>query len=284
VRPVGTETLGTRTEVKNLNSFRALERAVDYEITRQIGVLEAGGQVVQETVGWDEARQLTFSQRSKEEAHDYRYFPEPDLPPLVLEESFIATVRASLTELPYPRFRRFVTQYGLSEYDADVLTTERAIADYFEQTLASIPEISPKTVANWITGDLFGLMNETGKTIGDAPTPARMGELLRLLETGSINPLTAKRVLAEMIATGRPAEEIINSQGLRQISDTDVIAELVKTVLAENSSEVASYFAGKQTVFNWLFGQIMRRAEGKTNPQLVREILTQKLRELQADF
>ncbi len=276
VRPVGTETLGTRTEVKNLNSFRALERAVDFEIKRQINVLESGGRVVQETVGWDEARQITFSQRSKEEAHDYRYFPEPDLPPLVLEESFIATVRASLPELPYPRFRRFVTQYGLSEYDADVLTTERATADYYEQVLAAAPDVSPKTIANWITGDVFATLNEGGKTLADMP-PARLGGLLRLVGSGSINQTTAKRVLAEMFVSGHFAEDIVKTQGLGQISDLELIAGLVDEVLAANSDQVISYRAGKEGVFNWLFGQIMRRAGGKANPQVVQTILREHL-------
>ncbi|GAB4579858.1 MAG: Asp-tRNA(Asn)/Glu-tRNA(Gln) amidotransferase subunit GatB [Anaerolineales bacterium] len=277
VRPVGTETFGTRTEVKNLNSFRALERAVEYEINRQIGLLEAGGQVVQETVGWDEARQMTFSQRSKEEAHDYRYFPEPDLPPLVLEESFIESVRASLPELPYPRFRRFITQYGLSEYDADVLTAERATADYYEQVIAAAPDVSPKTIANWITGDLFALLNETGKKLADAPTPARLGELLHLLGTGSINQTTAKRVLAEMFASGREAGEIVKAQGLGQISDTEFIAGLVGEVLTAYPDQIESFRAGKENVFNWLFGQIMRRAGGKANPQMVQALLREKL-------
>jgi len=277
VRPVGTETLGTRTEVKNLNSFRALERAVEYEINRQIAILEAGAKIVQETVGWDEARQMTFSQRSKEEAHDYRYFPEPDLPPLVLEESWIETVRASLPELPYPRFLRFIAQYGLSEYDADVLTTERATADYYEQTIAVTPDISPKTIANWITGDLFGLLNETGKTIGEAPTPTGLGELLHLLNAGSINQTTAKRVLTKMFATGQAAGEMVSAQGLGQISDTEFIVGLVNEVLAANPDQVERYRAGKQTVFNWLFGQIMRRAGGKANPQVVQTLLREHL-------
>ncbi|MCB9135342.1 MAG: Asp-tRNA(Asn)/Glu-tRNA(Gln) amidotransferase subunit GatB [Anaerolineales bacterium] len=277
VRPVGTETLGTRTEVKNLNSFRALERAVDYEITRQISVLDAGGKIVQETVGWDEAQQITFSQRSKEEAHDYRYFPEPDLPPLVLEETYIAAVRAALPELPYPRFRRFIAQYNLSEYDADVLTTERATADYYEQVLAAAPDMSPKTVANWITGDLFALLNEAGKTIENSMPPARLGELLELLGKGSINQTIAKRVLTEMFATGQSAAEIVKAQGLGQISDTSFIEGLINEVLAANPEQVESFRAGKETVFNYLFGQTMRRAGGKANPQVVQTLLRTKL-------
>ena len=278
VRPVGSESLGTRTEVKNLNSFRALERAVEYEIDRQIAVLESGRKVVQETVGWDEARQVTVSQRSKEEAHDYRYFPEPDLPPLVLEDSWIDPIRAGLPELPYPRFRRFIEQYNLSEYDADVLTVDRTTADYFEQTILSTPEVPPKMVANWITGDLFALFNEAGKTIGEThPTPAGLGELLRLLGEGSINQTTAKRVLSEMFASGSSAREIVTAQGLGQISDTDYIAEFVKDVLAVNSDQVESYRRGKASVFNWLFGQVMRRAGGKANPQVVQTLLRESL-------
>ena len=277
VRLVGADALGIRTEVKNLNSFRAVERAVEYEIKRQIAILESGLKVVQETVGWDEARQVTVSQRGKEEAHDYRYFPEPDLPPLVLEESWIDSIRAGLPELPYPRFRRFIKQYNLSEYDADVLTAERGTADYFEQAVLSAPEVSPKMIANWITGDLFALLNETGKTLENAPSPTRLGELLRLLGDDSINQTTAKRVLAEMFATGNSAREIFNAQGLGQISDADYIAEFVKDVLAANSDQVESYRRGKASVFNWLFGQVMRRAGGKANPQVVQTLLRESL-------
>lgn len=274
----GSAALGTRTEVKNLNSFRALERAVEYEINRQIAILQAGGQIVQETVGWDEARQATFPQRAKEEAHDYRYFPEPDLPPLVIEDSWLQTVRKALPELPHARFQRFLHQYDLNAYDADLLTSERPIADYFEQTVAAAPSVSPKTIANWITGELFALLNESERPIYESPlTPPALGELLRLLDAGAINPQTAKHILAEMFATGQSAPQIIAAQGLQQISDADYLAELVDRVLESHPDQVSRYLEGKQTVFNWLLGQVMQRAGGRANPQIARQILKTRL-------
>jgi aspartyl-tRNA(Asn)/glutamyl-tRNA(Gln) amidotransferase subunit B len=282
IRPVGISLLGTRTEVKNLNSFRALERAVEYEINRQIEILESGGEVMQETVGWDETQQVTVSQRSKEEAHDYRYFPDPDLPPLVVEQDWVDSIRANLPERPYDRFKRFILQYGLREYDADVLTADRATADYFENTLAAAVDISPKTAANWIIGDLFGLLNEAGKMIGEThPTPAELGNLLQMIGNGSLTPTSAKRVLSEMFISGKSPEEIVNVRGLRQILDKDFINQLVDEVLAQNADQVEIFLAGKETVFNWLFGQVMRRADGRANPEVLRELLTQRLREPQ---
>ncbi len=275
VRPVGTDTLGTRTEVKNLNSFRTLERAVDYEIQRQTALLASGGTIAQETVGWDEARQATFPQRGKEEAHDYRYFPEPDLPPLVLAPAWIEEIRASLPELPHARARRFRAQYQLNEYDADVLTAEQTVADYFEQTLAHGAD--PKTTANWITGELFGLLSRGGVTLEGVRVPPRnLAALLRLLEGGAINPAAAKRVLAEMFETGAAPGEIIAARGLAQISDEAIIAEAVQAVIDANPAEVQAYLDGKEAVANWLFGQVMRR-EGRLNPQLVRAALLARL-------
>ncbi|MFQ5616937.1 MAG: Asp-tRNA(Asn)/Glu-tRNA(Gln) amidotransferase subunit GatB [Anaerolineales bacterium] len=281
VRPVGSDQLGTRAEVKNLNSFRALERAVEHEIDRQIEILCAGGRVVQETVGWDESQQTTLPQRSKEEAHDYRYFPEPDLPPLVVEAPWIEAVRATLPELPHPRFHRFVDQYGLSKYDAGVLVTEKVIADYFEQTVKAAPGIDPKTITNWITGELFGLLNQAGLHIGEASlTPAGLGELLRMVQRGEINNNTAKKVLAEALKTGALPESVVESRGLKQISDTPFITGLVQGVLADHPEQVQTYLDGKEAVANWLFGQVMRRARGRANPQVVRGALETRLAKL----
>lgn len=278
VRPIGCQGLGTRSEIKNLNSFRALERSVAYEIQRQIELLERGEQVIQETRGWDESQGMTVSQRSKEEAHDYRYFPEPDLPPLVIEDEWIERIRASLPELPAAKFRRFREQYGLSDYDAGVLITERSIADYFEETLRAAADLAPKIVANWITGDLFGLVNQAGEEAGAwRIRPKALAALVEMVARGEINQSTAKSVLSEMFFTGKPAEEIVMQRGLRQISDAEFIAELVKRTLSENPAQVATYLGGKETVARWLFGQVMRAAQGQANPKVVQQELERQL-------
>ncbi|HEX7976254.1 MAG TPA: Asp-tRNA(Asn)/Glu-tRNA(Gln) amidotransferase subunit GatB, partial [Anaerolineales bacterium] len=278
IRPFGSTELGTRTEVKNLNSFRALERAVDYEILRQSELLRQGRRVVQETLGWDEARGATFSQRSKEEAHDYRYFPEPDLPPLVVDPEWVAEIRNTLPELPAARFHRFQARYGLNAYDAGVLTAERAVADYFEQTVAAAPSATPKTAANWITGDLFGLLNQAGLDIqAGRVTPQALAGLIDLVVKGEINQSTAKAVLGEMFASGEPAAEIVERGGLRQVSDSQAVSELVKRVLAENPEQVAAYLSGKDNLSRWLFGQVMRLAQGKANPQILQHELNAQL-------
>ncbi|MFZ5808445.1 MAG: Asp-tRNA(Asn)/Glu-tRNA(Gln) amidotransferase subunit GatB [Chloroflexota bacterium] len=281
VRKAGSHNLGTRTEIKNLNSFRALERAVAYEIERQIEVLEQGGQVEQETRGWDESEGITVPQRSKEEAHDYRYFPEPDLPPLVVSEEWVAQIRRSLPELPIQRRRRFQEQYGLSAYDAEVLTDERTVAEYFEEAVRRAGEISPKIIANWVSGELFGLMNQAGSEFDPQRLPAeRLVELLTLLQKGVINQMTAKSVLAEMFGTGKRAEEVIRAGGLEQVSDHQQIAEWVRQVCDENPAQVSAYLKGKETIAQWLFGQVMRRAGGKANPQVVRQVLADYLRQV----
>jgi aspartyl-tRNA(Asn)/glutamyl-tRNA(Gln) amidotransferase subunit B len=278
VRPAGTEPLGTKVEIKNLNSFRALERGVACEITRHIEVLEAGGTVIQETVGWDEAAQATFSQRTKEDAHDYRYFPEPDLPPLVVDDAWIDSVRASLPELPLARYRRFVSQYGLPLADAALLAEEKATGDYFERVVESGPAPA-RVAANWILGELFAHLNESSRGIDTCPvSPEALAELLGMVNSGQINQSTGKAVLAEMFAGGKSAKVIVAAGGLGQVSDTGLIAGVVAEVLVENPAEVASYKAGKFTVENFLFGQVMKKAEGKANPQVVREELKKALK------
>ncbi len=276
VRPVGSETLGTRVEIKNLNSFRALEESVAYEIRRQIAVLEAGGVVEQQTLGWDEARRRTVPQRSKEEAHDYRYFPEPDLPPLQVDPAWLARVRADLPELPHARFRRLREQYGLSAYDAEVLTAERAVADYFEAVVqrAQAQGVAVKTVVNWVTGELFALLNRHGRAATDIPVPAEhLADLLGLMQRGALNKQAGQKVLAAMFTQGGTPQAIMDALGLRQVSDSDQIATWVDEVLDAHPAEVQKYLAGKETVLNWLFGQVMRRARGRANPQVVREAL-----------
>ena len=279
VRPKGSERLGTRTEIKNLNSFRALERAVTREIERQIALMERGEKVVQQTLGWDEANQRLFAQRSKEEAHDYRYFPEPDLPPLVIEDAWLAAVREALPELPRAKRQRFMEQYGLPPKVAQVLTQERPVADFFEQTVAAVGDaVPPKSVANWVTGEMFALWNATGRSAEDSPVgPKALAELLGFVGRGEINQNTAKQVLAEMAQSGQSAQVIIEARGLRQVSDEAQIAQWVEEVLAEFPKEVETYLNGKEGVANFLFGQVMRKARGKANPQVVRQILMKRL-------
>jgi len=283
VRPVGATELRTRTELKNLNSFRALERATAYEIERQIRLWEGGGEVVQETRGWDEARGETVGQRGKEHAHDYRYFPEPDLPPLVFSSDWIERVRAALPELPAAKRERFQAEYGLSRYDAAVLTEERAIADYFERAVGqqSAASRQPKSIANWMTGELFRLMNESGLDIEHVKVqPAQLAALAEMVTSGMINTNTAKAVFAEMFATGRDAPAIVAEKGWAQVSDSAAVEQAVADVLAANPEQVATYLGGKATVEQWLFGQVMKGLKGRGNPQIIRRVLTSKLEAL----
>lgn len=281
VRPAGSREFGTRTEIKNLNSFRALERAVAYEIQRQSELRKADQPVRQVTLGWDDVREVTFVQRVKEGEDDYRYFPEPDLPPLVLDPVWIEQVRAALPELPEVKYRRFQSQYDLGGYDAGVLTDDQAIADYFEQAVAAAAGSVPKVIANWITGDLFALLNQAGESISAGRVrPADMAALIQMVRRGEINQGTAKAVLAEMYASGRPAEAIVAEGGLRQISDPGQIAGLVERVLTENPQQVAAYLDGKETIVRWLFGQVMRLGQGQANPQVVQQELNRQLRRL----
>ena len=279
VRQKGTIELGTRTEVKNLNSFRALERSIEYEIERQSKIIKAGGTVEQETLGWNEARGETYSQRSKEDAHDYRYFPEPDLPPLVVENRWIEAIRKDLPELPRVRHLRFIKDYGLKEYDAARLTEEKEVADYFESAVKSLPSNIPaKIVANWLLGDLFSLMNQANITVNQLKVrPEALAEWVKIASDGEINQSSAKEVLTEMFASGKSAAEIVEARGLKQVSDESLISNLVIETLAENPKEVQSYKAGKVGVANFLFGQVMKKAAGKANPQVVRAELDKQL-------
>jgi aspartyl-tRNA(Asn)/glutamyl-tRNA(Gln) amidotransferase subunit B len=281
VRTKGTQALNTRVEIKNLNSFRALERATAFEIERQSKILATGGKVEQETLGWDEAKESTYPQRSKEDAHDYRYFPEPDLPPLVIDEAWLEQIRAALPELPRAKYRRFIEQYGLTEYDAGVLTAEKAVANYFETAVHDLPStVAPKVLANWMTGDLFGLMNQSNTVAEDLKVqPGALAELVGLVTSGAINQPTGKAVLAEMFQSGGSASAIVASRGLEQVSDKDLIARLVQQVLAENPDQVASVKAGKGAVVNWLFGQVMKKAAGKANPEVLRGELERQLKD-----
>jgi len=283
VRVKGSQEFGTRTEIKNLNSFRALERSVAYEIQRQSELLRLGERVVQQTLGWDESQGVTVIQRSKEEAHDYRYFPEPDLPPLVVEKEWIEKVRAGLPELPAEKRRRFIEQYGLNEYDAGVLVAEKDIARYYEQVVSNAPQAGPKLAANWLTGEFFSLLNQTGSDIEDTRvSPQALAELIEMVATGEINQNTAKTVLADMFVSGKRAEQIVTERGLRQISDNELIAGMVSQVLDENGQQVQEYLEGKETISRWLFGQVMRKAKGRANPQVIQQELERQLEDIKA--
>jgi aspartyl-tRNA(Asn)/glutamyl-tRNA(Gln) amidotransferase subunit B len=278
VRPVGEEAFRTRTEIKNLNSFRALERSMAFEIERQSQLHERGERVIQQTMGWDEKRQVTVSQRSKEEEDDYRYFPEPDLPPLIVEGAWIEEIQNALPELPQEKFERFISQYGLSEYDADILVLDKPTAHYFEAVVAASPDVDPKLVSNWITGDLFGLMNQAGVGLSSLKvSPLALGELLSMLAGLKINATTAKSVLEEMFASGTSAEEIVKAKGLSQISDSGQIADTIAGLLADHPDEVQQYREGKESLENWFFGQIMRLTKGQANPQVVKVEMQKQL-------
>jgi aspartyl-tRNA(Asn)/glutamyl-tRNA(Gln) amidotransferase subunit B len=284
VRPAGSQQFGTRTEIKNLNSFRALERSVAFEIQRQSDLLREGGRVIQETRGWDESRGCTFTQRIKEGEEDYRYFPEPDLPPLVIEQAWLDQVKASLPELPADKLQRFQKQYGLGPYDAGVLIVEPVVADYFEDAVRAAPGAPPKVLANWITSDLFGLLNQTGGAFEEGRvSPQNLGGLVEMVVKNEINQTTAKTVLAEMYTSGATAESIVAEHGLRQVSDVGAIQAWVQRALAENPDQVKSYLTGKATVSRWLFGQVMRLAGGQANPQVVQQELERQLQALSAE-
>jgi aspartyl-tRNA(Asn)/glutamyl-tRNA(Gln) amidotransferase subunit B len=277
VRPVGTDQMNPRHEIKNLNSFRALARSTAYEIEDQIATMEAGDTVVQQTMGWNEAKGVTVPQRGKEHAHDYRYFPEPDLPPLEIGREWVEELRARLPELPDAKKARFIAEYELPEYDAALLVEDRAVADYYEAVVA-VGEVAPKTVANWVTGALFGLMNESGQAIGDVQiSPETLAELVGLVEDGTINTNTGKEVLSEMFASGRGAREIVEERGLAQISDTGALEQAVAQVLDENPEQVDKYLDGKEQIIGWMIGQVMKATRGQANPQVVRELLQTQL-------
>ncbi|WP_459616722.1 Asp-tRNA(Asn)/Glu-tRNA(Gln) amidotransferase subunit GatB [Bordetella sp. 2513F-2] len=280
VRPKGQQEFGTRTEIKNVNSFRFLERAILFEARRQIELLEDGGTVVQETRLYDADRDETRSMRSKEDAHDYRYFPDPDLPPLVLSADWIETVRAGMPELPAALRQRLQAEYGLSAYDAAQLTTSRDMAAYFEAVVQVLPAGQAKQAANWIMGEVAATLNREERDITEAPVRAEaLAGLLGRIADGTISNTIAREVFAAMWAGehGGDADAIIEARGLKQISDSGAIGAMIDEVLAANPAIVAEYRAGKQKAFNSLVGQIMKAARGKANPQQVNELLKQKL-------
>ncbi len=278
VRLRGDKELGVRTEIKNLNSFRALERAVAHEVARQIELLRRGEPVFQETRGWDEVREVTFTQRRKETEDDYRYFPEPDLPPLEISREWIEEVRRSLPELPYVKRQRFQREYALNTYEIDLLIEDRFVADFFEDVIRSAPQVSPHAVANWMIGEVFSLLNQTGVLLEESHlSPEGLAALLTMVQRQEINQSTAKNVLAEMFISGKSPEKIVSEQGLAQISDETVIQEWVEDVLQAYPREVAAYWEGKEGLRQWFFGQVMRAAQGKANPQVVHQVLQRQL-------
>jgi aspartyl-tRNA(Asn)/glutamyl-tRNA(Gln) amidotransferase subunit B len=281
IRPVGSSEFGNRTELKNLNSFRVLADGTAFEIERQSKILDAGDEVVQETRGWHDTKRITFSQRVKEEAEDYRYFPEPDLPPLSISDEWINDVRATLPELPAAKIKRYQTDYGLSAYDAQVLTEERAVAEWFETAVSAGSD--PKTIANWMINQLFSLMNEHKRTIDEIQvTPAALIALLGLVDKQIINNNTAKNVLAEMLTTGQSAQAIVKAKGLAQISDEAAIVAIVQQILQNNTQHVARYLAGEEKLRGFFVGQVMQATSGKANPQLVNQILNDQLNQLKS--
>jgi aspartyl-tRNA(Asn)/glutamyl-tRNA(Gln) amidotransferase subunit B len=276
VRPRGQATLGTKAEVKNVNSFRYLEKALEYEITRQIDVIEGGGKVVQETRLWDTSTGRTHSMRSKEEAHDYRYFPEPDLPPLLVDEGRIEHVRATMPELPEARSRRFVSEYTIPAYDAGVLTQSAALADYFEATAKAAG--NAKAASNWIMGELLRTLKERGQEIADVPMqPPALAELIALIDKGTINSSIAKGVFAKMYDSGRAADDIVREEGLAQNSDEGALSAIVADIITRNEETVRQYRAGKKQTFGFLVGQVMKASGGKANPKLASDLVKRAL-------
>jgi aspartyl-tRNA(Asn)/glutamyl-tRNA(Gln) amidotransferase subunit B len=276
VRRVGEEKLGTKVELKNLNSVRFMQRAIEFEVNRQVQELESGGRLIQETRLWDEQAMETRPMRSKEDAHDYRYFPEPDLPPLIVSNEFIEQVRTSLPELPDSRRRQFMEEFHLSFSDASQLTAERSLADYYEE--AARQSENPRGVANWLRSELLRELETAGLPASKSPvSPEQLAALVRLIDEGAISGKQAKDVLVEMFKTGKGATVIVEERGLSQVSDTAEIDELVKQVLAANPQQVASYHAGKESVFGFFVGQVMKASQGKANPKIVNERLRAKL-------
>lgn len=276
LRPKGEKAFGVKTELKNMNSFRHVQRALDFEIRRQTALLDQGEKIVQETRLWDAARGVTASMRGKEEAHDYRYFPDPDLVPLIIDPAWIEEIRANLPELPEAKKERFIKEYGIPEYDAEVLTTSKSLANYYEACVSYFPQ--PKVVSNWIMSELLRELKKDEREIEECPVPAQhLAELLRLIDTGVISGKIAKSVFEEMYQSGKRAEEIVREKGLIQLSDAEAITKIVEDILIAHPQEVQEYKKGKEKVFGFFVGQVMKATQGKANPRLVNEILKKKL-------
>jgi len=278
IRPKGAQTFGTRTELKNLNSFKHVEKALSFEIIRQKEILEDGGQIIQETRLWDPEKNRSTSMRSKEEAHDYRYFPDPDLLPLVIDDNWIDSVQKDIPELPDEKKVRFVNEYNLPAYDADFLTSSRELADYFEACVKDFP--NSKQISNWIMGSLMGLLNVQDKSIAESPISSKdLAQLLKLIDKKTISSKIAKTVFDEMAQTGSPPKEIVAKKGLVQVTDESAITAVVLKVIQQCSTEVKDYKKGKTKLFGFFVGQVMKETKGKANPKMVNEILKKVLSE-----
>jgi len=278
LRPEGCKELGTRVEVKNLNSFKAMENAIIYQIGIQKTTLDKGKKVRQQTLGWDETTGQTFSQRSKENANDYRYFPEPDLPPLIVDQKWVSKISAEMPELPNAKRERYMIEYKLQTEDIERLIEEKETVEFFEACIQADSSLAPKIIVNWMLTDLFAWIKQSGSTLGMLKTnPADFTVLITLVEKGVINQSTGKEVLVEMLDSGESAEVIVEGKGLQQVSDSKLINDIVDTVLVNNPDEVKAYLNGKETIINWLFGQVMQSAKGKANPQVVKKLLQEQL-------
>ena len=276
VRPRGQEDFGTRAEVKNLNSFRFARQAIDYEIARQVAILEAGGTIDQETRLFNTATGETATMRSKEEAHDYRYFPEPDLPPLIVSDEWKAELAATLPELPRAKRERFLAEYGINVEDARILSSSIETADYFETVAKTSGD--GKQAANWVQGELAGTLNQAGKSITESPIVAEeLGALIKLIGDGTLSGKLAKDVFAKMFESGKTAAEIVEAEGLQQISDTGELEKIVDELIANNPKQVETYRGGKTGILGFFVGQVMKATRGQANPKAVNEILTKKL-------
>jgi aspartyl-tRNA(Asn)/glutamyl-tRNA(Gln) amidotransferase subunit B len=277
LRPVGQEKFGTRTELKNMNSFRNVQRALEYEIRRQRDILLDGGKVVQETLLWDADRNVTNSMRGKEEAHDYRYFPDPDLIPVVIDDEWIAEIRATLPELPLERKERFIADLGLPEYDAEVLTSSRELAGYFEAALKVYPEA--KKLSNWMMTELMReLKGEEGIDIEGCPiSPENLGDLLAMIDKGTISGKIAKSVFVDMLATGKDAATLVKEKNLLQVSDESELLNIVREIIQANPEQVADFRAGKTKLMGYFVGQLMQKTKGRANPKLANQLFAQEL-------
>ena len=277
VRPKGSKEFGTRVEIKNVNSFKFVQKAIEWEMERQIKLILSGGKVVQETRTFDPSTGFTHTMRTKEEAEDYRYFPDPDLLPLIIPKEWIEEIRASMPELPEERLERYIKEFSLDDYSARVLTENKELGDFFEETLKYYSQ-EPKLVANWLLNDLLGNLSEMGQDIENSPvSPKALANLVRLIKEGILSSKLAKEVLREMMLTGKDAEQIVEEKGLRQVSDEGQIRSLIEEVLKENPKEVERYKSGEEKVFGFLVGQVMKKAKGKANPQMVNKILREML-------
>jgi len=277
VRKIGDTEFGTRTELKNLNSFKYIEKSLDYEIKRQIELIKKGGEVVQETRLYNVDEGVTYSMRGKEEAHDYRYFPEPDLLPLIIDDKWIEDIRKGLPELPFEKIERFLKEYNLPRYDVEILVSDRSLASYFEDTVMLFPE--PKTVSNWIMTELLRELKARNLEAKDAPiSPANLAELLTLIKDGTISIKIGKEIFPELCSTGASPKRLVQDKGLIQISDESAIAQTIEQVMARFPKEVAEFKAGKEKLLGFFVGQVMKETKGKANPKLLNELLLKRLK------